>query len=439
MIITFKGGVGASTIDYIAVPYGLLDDVISCEVLVNPILNTSDHRAVRVTMKHDYLDVNIPTPEGIKNIKWNKINDQVLQNAYTIPAEVFCHDILGRVDIDSMGPNEIDTTIDLITSKLVNLGESLPRAKYRKHVRPYWNATLTQLKREKVLAHRLWKNEGCVRDPNNAVLINHKNAKRNFRRELKKVQRVFEKKQVQELINTAECDRIKFWKLVKNARQTNQSTTFSIKNKLGKVVHEIGDVVEVWRDHFSRLSKPKIDPNFDNAHYEHVTERVREWYNERDVDIFLEEPFNIEDISKAIKRLNKGKAAGCDSVTAEHLQKAGHSLIVLLTRIFVRIVEIEYIPQNFRKGTQIPLYKGKNTCTLDPNNYRGITLLTSLNKVFEILIWERLKGWWEDVQVISPLQGACRSGRSCLHSALTLQETISVGLGTRKRVLVSYL
>ena len=126
-------------------------------------------------------------------------------------------------------------------------------------------------------------------------------------------------------------------------------------------------------------------------------------------------------------------------MSAEHLQFAGPSLVPLLTKIYRRIVALEYVPANFRKGTEIPLYKGKNTCTLDMNNYRGITLLTSLNKVFEILLWERMKGWWEGEQVISPLQGACRTGKSCLHSALTLQETVSVGLGTRKRVLVTYL
>ena len=41
--------------------------------------------------------------------------------------------------------------------------------------------------------------------------------------------------------------------------------------------------------------------------------------------------------------------------------------------------------------------------------------------------------------MISPLQGACRKGKSCLHTALTLQETVSVGLGTNKKVLVTYL
>ena len=170
-----------------------------------------------------------------------------------------------------------------------------------------------------------------------------------------------------------------------------------------------------------------------------MTQQVKNWYSQDDNDIFLEERFSHDEVRKAVHRLNKGKAPGFDSITAEHLQHAGRNIIVLLTEIFNRAIELEYIPSNLKVGTQIPLYKGKNSCTLDQNNYRGITLLTSLNKVFEILIRERMKGWWEGETVISPLQGACRLGKSCIHSALTLQEAIAVGLDTKKIVFVTYL
>ena len=133
--------------------------------------------------------------------------------------------------------------------------------------------------------------------------------------------------------------------------------------------------------------------------------------------VFGREPFSTEEVSKAIKSLNKGKVIGCDAIMAEHLQFAGQNILHILTYVFRRVVELEYIPTNLRGGTQIPFYKGKNTCTLDQNNYRGITLLTSLDKVFEILLRERMKGWWEGEQVISPLQRACFPGKSCLHSA----------------------
>ena len=36
------------------------------------------------------------------------------------------------------------------------------------------------------------------------------------------------------------------------------------------------------------------------------------------------------------------------------------------------------------------------------------------------------------------MQGACKTGMSCVHSALTLQETIAVGLDTGRKVFVAY-
>ena len=204
------------------------------------------------------------------------------------------------------------------------------------------------------------------------------------------------------------------------------------------MIQDIEEVVKVWKSHFADLSTEKHDPRFNVEHYNMVTDRVSEWYRQRDDDAFLDEPISSEEMLKSIKKLNKGKAAGFDTITAEHLQHTGKEFIDLLAGLFNRLIQIEHVPRNFKIGTQIPLYKGKNTCSLDPNNYRGITLLTSLNKVFEIIVWHRMKDWWETERVISNLQGACKPGMSCIHSALVLQEAISVGLGTGRKVLVAY-
>ena len=103
------------------------------------------------------------------------------------------------------------------------------------------------------------------------------------------------------------------------------------------------------------------------------------------------------------------------------------------------ILVTEYIPINFRRGVQIPLYKGKNTSTMEVNNYRGITLLTIFNKLFEVIMWKRIEKWWGETGAISQLQGACRKGVSCVHSAFILQESIATLLETYNKVFVTYL
>ena len=115
------------------------------------------------------------------------------------------------------------------------------------------------------------------------------------------------------------------------------------------------------------------------------------------------------------------------------------NILNILCWIFNQIVTLEYIPNVFITGIQIPLHKGKNTSILETDNYRGITLLVTYNKLFEIVIWGRVSTWWMSKDVISPLQGAGREGLSCIHSALLLQETISSNLETNSHVFVAYL
>ena len=92
----------------------------------------------------------------------------------------------------------------------------------------------------------------------------------------------------------------------------------------------------------------------------------------------------------------------------------------------------------FKRGIQVPLFKGENLCSTDTNNYRGITLLSLFSKVFEMVIWDRIEPWWKENEVISRFQGACRKGQSCVHTSLLLQETVSAALEKHSKVFVSY-
>ena len=199
----------------------------------------------------------------------------------------------------------------------------------------------------------------------------------------------------------------------------------AIRNPDGKVVYESDDVLNVWRSHFERLGTPKNDPKFDNRHYVHVTQQVELYNSGVDDDDFSRHAFTEEEIELALKQLNKGKACGIDGISAEHLCYGGRPMVVFLCMLFNRVRESEYIPKAFRLGVQVPLHKGKGACPLDPDSYRGITLLSTFNKLFEVLMWRRLEGWWSQSGVLSGLQFACKKRVSCLNTAFLLKETIA--------------
>ena len=55
-----------------------------------------------------------------------------------------------------------------------------------------------------------------------------------------------------------------------------------------------------------------------------------------------------------------------------------------------------------------------------------------------MVIWNRISGWWKENGIISSLQGACRKGQSCLHTAFLLQETVNETLERHKNAFVAF-
>ena len=195
----------------------------------------------------------------------------------------------------------------------------------------------------------------------------------------------------------------------------------------------------MWKSHFENLYTPKDNPDFDKLHYERVSEKVAKLDADTDLDHFLLVPFSELEVRKAISTLHKRKACGYDGISMEHLIRGGECVVRILTLIYNHIVRLEYVPINLRRGIQIPLFKGKGTCCLEPDNYHGISLLTNFNKVYEVLMWGRIKCWWADHNVISDLQGAWKKKISCVHTALLLQESIANALDSNKNIFVTFL
>ena len=123
---------------------------------------------------------------------------------------------------------------------------------------------------------------------------------------------------------------------------------------------------------------------------------------------------------------------------SEHIKYAGKYVVDLLCLLFNRMRGTEYVLQCFQIGVQEPLFKGTDLSNLSTDNYQGITILPSFNKLFEILVWNRMKVWWVDEKVVSDLQGACKSGHTCIHSAFILQETVATSLENNNKCIVAF-
>ena len=86
-------------------------------------------------------------------------------------------------------------------------------------------------------------------------------------------------------------------------------------------------------------------------------------------------------------------------------------------KLFNIILDTGCFPESWAVGLIVPIYKNKGSKN-DPNNYRGITLLSCLAKFFNIALNNRLKVISE--KIISLIQAGFRPGFSTTDHIFTL-------------------
>ena len=131
-------------------------------------------------------------------------------------------------------------------------------------------------------------------------------------------------------------------------------------------------------------------------------------------------------VEKHVRSLKSRKASSFDNIHNEHLKLGGHSLYISLAKLFNRIIETGLIPKLCKKGLIIPVYKDNGKSRTDAQNYRPITLLPVIYKLFEHILHEKLDAWVisENIKFPSVQQNAYQRHLVALTASFCLQEAI---------------
>ena len=101
----------------------------------------------------------------------------------------------------------------------------------------------------------------------------------------------------------------------------------------------------------------------------------------------LNEPPSLAEVKKAINQINNGKAPGMDRITAEILKYGGASMDVMLHEVVSKAWE-SGAPQDWKDAIMVSIFK--KGLTDDCGNYRGISLLSIVGKVFARILLNKL-------------------------------------------------
>ena len=114
-----------------------------------------------------------------------------------------------------------------------------------------------------------------------------------------------------------------------------------------------------------------------------------------------------------LSRINERKAPGLDNIPNKLIKIAAEIISPSLTEIFARSISTGIFPSEWKTARVSPIFKkGKKN---DPNNYRPISVIPAVAKIFEKVIFEQLYNYFN----INRLLTHCQSGFRSLHSTLT--------------------
>ena len=90
-----------------------------------------------------------------------------------------------------------------------------------------------------------------------------------------------------------------------------------------------------------------------------------------------------------------------------------------MKELFNKLYSIGFFPTEWSTGVIVPIHKrgDKN----NPQNYRGITLTSTMSKIFTYLLNRRLGHWCDDNKILSEAQFAYKPGYGTVDAVFVLK------------------
>ena len=153
----------------------------------------------------------------------------------------------------------------------------------------------------------------------------------------------------------------------------------------------------------------------------------------------LNSPITENEITEMINKCQNNKASSpADEICNEYLKTTKNTFISLYTKLFNIILDTGIVPDAWTAGYLIPIYKGKGPLN-DPSNYRPITILSCLGKLFTSVLNNRLVKFTNKYDTINQNQAGFRKNFSTSDHIFTLYYLTNLFKSQKKKLFVGFI
>ena len=283
---------------------------------------------------------------------------------------------------------------------------------------PWFDLELTKAKNLRDSLYSLFYKSRLAKD-----WVNYKEARTNFKRLNRiKIKDYFENKGTKDFKNSK-----KFWQFYRSSikllsyKVRSDGTNFLVHEENPVTAPE--KIVEIFNNFFTSIESISISNKDENVDFiqNHFNDLKKKKILINDLDGFSFKRVTISEVEKLFNNLSPSSSPGTSGIHPKILKLVPHILIPVFTKLFNFCLISNSIPEEWKSAVVTPLYKNKGSRS-DPNNYRGISVLSPVSKVFEKLLSSQISDYFNNKNLFYSGQHGFRSNHSCetaLHELLS--------------------
>ena len=169
---------------------------------------------------------------------------------------------------------------------------------------------------------------------------------------------------------------------------------------------------------------------------DHISiKKIKEFFPGINVNDFEFETVTMEDVKKEILNLNTKKSSTSGSIPATILKQSLDIYLPYLTKSVNYAINESEFPAELKHSEVIPLFKKEDP--LKKENYRPVSLLPHLSKVFERIIYKQINEYMENK--LSKFITGFRKLHGTQHSTVTMLEKLKKVLDKKEYICVLFM
>ena len=200
----------------------------------------------------------------------------------------------------------------------------------------------------------------------------------------------------------------------------------------GKIVKDDAEIAECFNDFFINIGPTlakEIKTSNTKSYKTFLKEKINSNFNFKTVDVDL--------VKKVIGNLKSKSSSGHDGISSSLIKEAKDQISNIITLIINQSISTGIFPDKLKIAKVVPVFK-KDDIHL-PGNYRPISLLPAISKIFEKVVYTQVYDYLDENKLLYSSQYGFRKKHSTELAAIELTDKIFNHLDNKKTPLAIFI